>query len=79
LGDLDGAMELYIDKERIYREIGLKDELSCSLLIQGCIVAQKGEFDRARVMLDEAHQIAVQDGYVALARQIEEILEQLNQ
>ncbi len=71
-GDLDGAMALLKDKESICRELGNKDGLATSLINQASILSLRGDQTKDALFLaDEAYRLAVEHGYVALAKQIE--------
>lgn len=75
-GDLDGAMTLFKEKERICRELGNKARLARSLVNLATLLARN--LDRPREALplaEEAYRLATQHGLVALARQLQPILD----
>src|ERR1019366_7918425 len=56
-GELDGAMALYKEQERICRELGNKDGLSKSLAGQALILKARGELDGAMALHKEQERI----------------------
>jgi tetratricopeptide (TPR) repeat protein len=56
-GDLDGAMTLHREEERICRQLGNLDGLQCSLGNQACILRVRGDPGRAMALHKEAEQI----------------------
>ena len=75
-GELDEAMRLLKEQERICRELGNKDGLAISLINQANLLAvEMGRPHEASPLAEEAYRLATQHGLVALARQIEPILD----
>src|ERR1019366_625362 len=56
-GELDGAMALHKEEERICRELGNKDGLSKSLAGQASILKARGELDGAMALHKEEERI----------------------
>ena len=77
-GDLDGAIGLHKEEERICRELGDREGLCCSLVNQASILGFKQNQSREAISLaDEAYRLAVDHGFVSLAKQIEGIRSQI--
>jgi tetratricopeptide (TPR) repeat protein len=74
-GDLDGAMALYQEQERLCRELGLQDGLARSLAGQALLLSQMGRSHEALPLAEEAYLLATTRGFAALARQIKPILD----
>ncbi len=73
-GDLAGAMPLYKEQERICRELGKIDGLVGSLIYQAVVLElEYNQVKDALSLLDEAYQLAVDQGDVSLIKQVEEI------
>jgi nephrocystin-3 len=67
-GDLNGAMKLYKERERICRELGEAVELGRILCNQATIVIIRGDFDAAMKLLKEAERICRElDDHTGLA------------
>ena len=73
-GDLDGAMALHKEKERICRQLGNVDGLAISLANQADMLADSGQAREGLSKAEEAYQLASMHGYATLAAQIEPIL-----
>jgi tetratricopeptide (TPR) repeat protein len=56
-GDLDGAMALYREQERLCRELGDKDGLQTSLAGQGVILRARGDLDGAMALYREQERL----------------------
>jgi hypothetical protein len=56
-GELDGAMELHQEEERICRELGNKDGLQASLGNQALTLKARGDLDSAMVLHKEQERI----------------------
>ena len=76
-GDLDGAMKLFKDKERICRELGDPNSLAISLVNQALIINEKGDTKQAFELAEQAYQLANQYGLIALAGQIKPSLDHI--
>jgi len=74
-GDLDGAMRLHKEKELICREMGNPWGLAISLVNQLDILVKKGRRQDGVKLAQEAYDLASKHGYVALAKQLKEILD----
>ena len=77
-GDLDGAMRLHQDQEALCRRLNDPNGLAISLANQAHLLA----FNRSRPaeglpLAEEALRLATKHGLIALARQIEPIVEQV--
>jgi hypothetical protein len=67
-GDLDGAMELHREQGRICRELSLAESLTISLGNQALILADEmSRPEEALSRAEEAHRLAAEHGYTALA------------
>jgi Domain of unknown function (DUF4062)/NACHT domain/MalT-like TPR region len=74
-GELGEAMRLVKEEEQICRELGNRDGLVTSLINQASLLAHKmGQPQKALPLAEEAYLLATQHGLLALARQIEPIL-----
>jgi tetratricopeptide (TPR) repeat protein len=73
-GDLDGAMALLKKQEKICREPGNPLGLASSLANQALVLSQLRQDREALSAAEEAHRLADQHGYAALARQIQPML-----
>jgi len=62
-GDLDGAMQLLKEQERICRELGKKHLMQISLRDQALILLIRGDMDGAKQLCKEAEQICRAFGY----------------
>jgi len=68
------AKELHKEQERICRELGNKCRLAYSLINQASVLVRVGnQTKHALALADEAYRLAAENGYVALAKQIEGI------
>lgn len=76
-GDLDGAMALQKEQERICRELGSKEGLASSLCNQVLILKVRGDPHGAMALAEEAYRLASQHGLTTLAGQIKQILDTL--
>jgi hypothetical protein len=72
-GDLDGAMALYKEQERICRELGHSAGLARSLANQAAVLAKRGSRRGASRLTREAHHLATRHGLTRLARQTRQI------
>jgi tetratricopeptide (TPR) repeat protein len=61
-GDLDGAMALYQEQERLCRQLGNLNGVQVSLGNQALILEKRGELDRAMALLGERERLARQLG-----------------
>jgi len=75
VGDLDGAMKLYKEQERICRELGNKEGLASSLINQALCLMYSNQPQDGLQIAEEALKIANDYGYLALAKKIEAILQ----
>ena len=75
-GDLDGAMALLKEQERICRELGNVESLARSLANQAILHAQQDRREEASRAIDEALALAEHGGYGPLAAGIRRIKEQ---
>ena len=74
-GDLDGAWALHKEKERLCRELGDPNGLATSLANQAVLLARGRSRPREALPLaEEAHRLATDHGLMALAPQVERIL-----
>ena len=74
-GDLDGAWVLHKEQERLCRELGGPNGLAISLINQALLLARDRSRPREALPLaEEAHRLATDHGLVALAPQVERIL-----
>jgi len=76
-GDLDGAMALHKEEERICRQLGSIEGLAASLANQASVLEDMGRAREGLPLAEEAHRLATTHGCAALARQIEPILNAL--
>ena len=73
-GDMDGAMGLHKEEERICSELGDREGLCYSLVNQALILGIKQNQTREALSLaDEVYRLAADQGFVSLAKQIEGI------
>ena len=73
-GDLAGAMALHKEQERICRQLGNVESLAITLANQAAVLAQMGRAREGLPLAEQAHQLAAQHGYAALANQIESVV-----
>lgn len=78
-GDLDGALVLLREVERICRQLSNVQGLTTSLTNQAATLLQLGHTREALPLAEEAQQLAARHGYAVLAKQIEPILERVRQ
>jgi len=77
-GELDEAMRLNKEQERICRELGNKEGLAISLINQASLLSNKlGRHKEALPLAEEAHNLAMKTGQIALAKQIKPILDKI--
>lgn len=75
-GDLDGAMALYKEQERLCRELGTPQGLALSLANQAVLFASsRGRRRDALDLAGEAYELASSHGLTALAERIRPILD----
>jgi nephrocystin-3 len=75
--DIDGAMKLLKEQERICRELGNPDGLVISLANQALVLAQNGKIREALQLAEEAYQLASRHGLTALVDKIKPILDDI--
>ena len=79
-GDLDGAMALLKEEERICRQLGDPAGLAISLANQASLLGlTMGRPREALPLAEEAYRLASQHGLTALAEQIRPFLDRLRQ
>lgn len=78
-GDLDGAMALHKEEERICRQLGNVGGLAISLVNQALVLRQMGRAREGLPLAEIAYHLATAYGYAALAKQIEPILNEVRQ
>ena len=77
-GDLDGALTLHKEQERLCRELGNTQGLAISLANQAILLSEgMNRPQEALPLAAEAHRLALDHGYAALAGQIKAILDQV--
>ena len=75
-GDLDGAMRLHKEQERICRELGKVEGMAISLANQASLLSNKlNRPQEALPLAEESYRLATQHGLAALAGQIKPILD----
>jgi hypothetical protein len=78
-GDLDGAMKLHKEEERICREVGNVNGLQRSLGNQALILSQQKRHREALSAAEEGYRLALGHGYTALTKQILPVLERVGE
>ena len=73
-GQLDEAMALHKEAERICRQLGNPNGLAASLANQANSQAQRSQFREAIALAEQALKTAQSNGLEALAQQIQPIL-----
>ena len=74
LGDLDGAMALYKEQERICRQLGNVEGLATLLANQASALHQMGHMREALPLAEESYELASKHGYAMLGKQIKPFL-----
>jgi ATP/maltotriose-dependent transcriptional regulator MalT len=76
-GELDAALELNKEQEKICRQLGNPDGLAVSLANQALFHKEKGDAERALALAQEAHNLAKEHCMAALERQVKAILDEI--
>lgn len=77
-GDLEGAIALYKEQERICRQLDRKDYLATSLANQASLLARyEGRPQQALPLAQEAYRLATDHGLATLTEWIQPILEDI--
>jgi len=79
LGDLDGAMALYKEQERICRQLGNVEGLATLLANQASALHQMGHMREALPLAEESYELASKHGYAMLGKQIEPFLSEVRE
>lgn len=77
-GELNEAMKLYKEKERICRELRNMSGIATSLINQAlCFFEMDPRKRKSLQLAEQAYQIVVEYGYIQLAEQIKPILQEI--
>ncbi len=74
--ELDGAMALFQEQERICRDLGVVGGLIASLVGQARLLLTMGRARQALPLAEDAYECARRHGLAPLARQVEPILDE---
>jgi len=77
--DIDGAMSLYKEEERIWRERGIMNSLALALVNQALILNGQNNPQEALPLAEEAYMITVEHGYTTLSEIIQSHFEKIQQ
>jgi len=74
-GDLDGAMALHKEEERICRQLGNPEGLATSLANQASILKEQEKPDEALALARQAYDLAAHYGFAPLVKQIQRVID----